>query len=74
MQAAYTEINEFEKLLVSDDARVIKVFLHISTEEQAKRFKDRLTNPLKRWKLFYEDFRNRAHWEDYEFAIEDMME
>jgi polyphosphate kinase 2 (PPK2 family) len=71
---AYTEINEFERLLVADDARVIKVFLHITAEEQAKRFKDRLTNPLKRWKLSYEDFRNRARWEDYEIAIEDMME
>ena len=39
-----------------------------------RRFKDRLTNPLKRWKLSYEDFRNRARWDDYEVAIEDMME
>ena len=39
-----------------------------------RRFKDRLTNPLKRWKLSYEDFRNRSRWADYEAAIEDMME
>ena len=39
-----------------------------------RRFKDRLTNPLKRWKLSYEDFRNRSRWADYEGAIEDMME
>jgi AMP-polyphosphate phosphotransferase len=36
--------------------------------------KERVTNPLKRWKLSYEDFRNRGHWADYEVAIEDMLE
>ncbi len=39
-----------------------------------RRFKDRFTNPLKRWKLSYEDFRNRSRWAEYEGAIEDMME
>jgi AMP-polyphosphate phosphotransferase len=39
-----------------------------------RRFRDRLTDPLKRWKLSYEDFRNRARWSDYQTAIEDMME
>ncbi len=71
---AYNEINEFEQMLVADGARIAKIFLHITPEEQAKRFKDRLTNPLKRWKLSYEDFRNRAQWGQYEKAIEDMME
>ena len=51
-----------------------KLFLHISAGEQIRRFKDRVTNPLKRWKLSYEDFRNRERWADYEVAIEDMME
>ena len=51
-----------------------KIFLHITPAEQVRRFKDRLTNPLKRWKLSYEDFRNRTRWADYEVAIEDMME
>ena len=46
-----------------------KCFLHITPAEQARRFKDRLANPLKRWKLSYEDFRNRARWADYELAI-----
>jgi Polyphosphate kinase 2 (PPK2) len=48
--------------------------LHITPAEQTRRFKERLTNPLKRWKLSYEDFRNRSRWADYEAAIEDMME
>ncbi|WKW51415.1 polyphosphate kinase 2 family protein [Rhodomicrobium lacus] len=71
---AYREINEFERLLVDDGTRIAKVFMHISAEEQLGRFKDRLTNPLKRWKLTYEDFRNRDHRADYEKAIEDMLE
>ena len=70
---AYDEINEFEKLLTDDGMQVIKLFLHITPEEQLKRFKARLKEPLKRWKLTYEDFRNRANWADYERAIEDMV-
>ncbi len=70
---AYEEINQFERLLIEDGTRIVKIFLHISAGEQARRFKERLTNPLKRWKLSYEDFRNREKWADYEVAIEDMM-
>ena len=70
----YEEINQFERLLVEDGIRVVKIFLHISASEQMRRFKDRVKNPLKRWKLSYEDFRNRERWADYEVAIEDMME
>ena len=58
----------------ADGIRLAKIFLHITPAEQVRRFKDRLTNPLKRWKLSYEDFRNRSRWADYEVAIEDMME
>jgi polyphosphate kinase 2 (PPK2 family) len=60
--------------MVADGIRIAKCFLHITPGEQIRRFKDRLTNPLKRWKLSYEDFRNRSRWADYEVAIEDMME
>ena len=70
----YEDINQFERLLVEDGIRIVKIFLHISPGEQIRRFKDRVTNPLKRWKLSYEDFRNRERWADYEVAIEDMME
>jgi AMP-polyphosphate phosphotransferase len=70
---AYREINEFERTLVADGIRVVKIFLHITPDEQIRRFKDRLTNPRKRWKLSYEDFRNRDRWSDYEVAIEEMM-
>ena len=70
----YEEINEFERMMVADGIRIAKFFLHITPGEQARRFKDRLTNPLKRWRLSYEDFRNRSRWADYEAAIEDMLE
>ena len=71
---AYREINEFELLLIDSGIRLVKLFLHITPEEQERRFRDRLLDPVKRWKLSYEDFRNRARWSDYETAIEDMME
>jgi polyphosphate kinase 2 (PPK2 family) len=73
-QRAYEEINDFERMLLADGMRLVKLFLHISPEEQMRRFRNRLTNPLKRWKLSYEDFRNRGRWKDYQSAIEDMME
>jgi len=70
-QRAYREINEFERMLVDSGVRLVKLFLHITPDEQVRRFRGRLINPLKRWKLSYEDFRNR--WTDYATAIEDMM-
>jgi polyphosphate kinase 2 (PPK2 family) len=70
----YEEINEFERMMVADGIRIVKCFLHITPDEQVCRFKERLANPLKWWKLSYEDFRNRSRWPDYEIAIEDMLE
>jgi len=72
-QRGYEEINEFERMMVADGIRIAKIFLHISPAEQLRRFKERLSNPLKRWKLSYEDFRNRSRWAEYEAATEDMM-
>jgi AMP-polyphosphate phosphotransferase len=71
---AYNEINDFEGMLLEDNTRLVKIFLHITPEEQMHRFRARLTDPLKRWKLSYEDFRNHRRWTDYEAAIEDMVE
>ncbi len=70
---AYDEINQFEKLLTEDGMRVLKFFLHITPEVQLARFEERLRDPMKRWKLSYEDFRNRDKWDAYEAAIEDML-
>lgn len=73
-RAAYREIEEFENQLTSDGMRVLKFFFHISRKEQLKRFEKRLRDPMKRWKLTYEDFRNRGRWADYETAIDEMLE
>ena len=70
---AYREINDFERALTDHGTRVIKIFLHISPAEQLRRFQDRLRNPQKRWKLSFEDFRNRKKWGDYERATNDMF-
>ena len=72
-RAAYREINEFERLLVDDGLRIVKLFFHITPEEQLARFEERLRNPMKRWKLTYEDFRNRDRWSEYETAIDEMF-
>ena len=71
---AYNEINEFEHMLIDDGVRLVKIFLHISPDEQLKRFEARVRDPLKRWKFTYDDIRNRRQWEAYEDAIDDMIE
>lgn len=71
---AYEEIRDFEKMLTDDGARVVKLFLHIDKDEQLRRFKERLTNPYKRWKLTEEDLRNRTKWDEYVEAVEDMFD
>lgn len=70
---AYDEINEFERQLTDDGVRIIKLFLHITPEEQLERFRERLNNPYKRWKLTTEDLRNRDRRQEYEEAINDMF-
>jgi polyphosphate kinase 2 (PPK2 family) len=70
---AYREINDFERALTDHGTRVIKIFLHISPEEQLRRFRDRVLDPTKRWKLSYEDFRNRKKWDAYAVATDDMF-
>ncbi|MEM1005211.1 MAG: polyphosphate kinase, partial [Pseudomonadota bacterium] len=72
-RAAYREINDFERMLIDDGTRVVKLFFHISQDEQMRRFTERLTNPLKRWKLTFEDFRNREKWHVAEIAVNDML-
>lgn len=70
---AYNEINEFEKLLSDDGVRIIKLYMHISANEQRKRFEERLNNPYKRWKLTVEDLHNRRQRDAYIVAINDMF-
>jgi polyphosphate kinase 2 (PPK2 family) len=70
---AYEEINAFEKMLVDDGIRLVKLFLHISGEEQLRRFRERVITPTKRWKMTVEDIRNRARRSDYLAALDDMF-
>ncbi len=71
---AYREINEFERLLVDDGTLIVKLYLHISKEEQLERFKRREADPLKHWKITEEDWRNRRKWDEHNEAAEDMFE
>ncbi|HEY5504349.1 MAG TPA: polyphosphate kinase 2 family protein [Sedimentisphaerales bacterium] len=69
----FEQINNFEKLLVESDIHVIKFFLHISKNEQKKRFKERLDDPTKHWKANPGDFEERKYWEEYTKAYEDVL-
>jgi polyphosphate kinase 2 (PPK2 family) len=68
------EIVEFERMLTSDNVTLIKFWLHISSDEELKRFTDRESDPLKRWKLTADDWRNREKRADYEKALRFMVE
>jgi polyphosphate kinase 2 (PPK2 family) len=72
-QRAYTEINEFERQLVEFGTIVCKFWMHISPEEQLRRFEERQNVPYKAWKLTEEDWRNREKWPRYEQATDEML-
>ncbi len=71
---AYDEINNFEKTISQDNTKIIKFFVHISKDEQGKRFKEREDNPLKKYKIGKDDYRNRARWDEYVKAYDDMFQ
>jgi polyphosphate kinase 2 (PPK2 family) len=71
---AYREIRNFETGLSDEGMVFIKIWLHTSPEEQLKRFEARAGDPLKKWKLTDEDWRNRDRRPRYEDAVEDMFE
>lgn len=70
---AYDEINGFEKLLVDDGVRLVKLFLHISAAEQQKRLAERISEPVKHWKIAPDDIRNFALRRKYVAAIDEMF-
>jgi polyphosphate kinase 2 (PPK2 family) len=70
---AYEEINDFEKTLSDEGTILVKFWLHISPEEQLRRFERRKKNPLKSWKLTDDDWRNREKRDAYDTAVEDMV-
>ncbi|MGL5064125.1 MAG: polyphosphate:AMP phosphotransferase [Microcoleus sp.] len=71
---AYQEINEFEEQLTSFGCVLVKFWLHISRDEQLKRFTERQNNPFKQYKLTAEDWRNREKWNLYEVAVNQMIQ
>ena len=72
-QRAYREINEMERDLAREGAVVLKFWMQIDKEEQARRFKARQENPDKQWKITDEDWRNREKWDQYEEAVNEML-
>lgn len=69
----YDAINAFEKELTEADVHIIKFFLHISKEEQLKRFHQRLDDPAKQWKISAADYKERGFWKDYTAAYEEVL-
>jgi PPK2 family polyphosphate:nucleotide phosphotransferase len=66
-------IREFERLLVDEGATVVKVFLHVSREEQGERLRERLANPEKAWKFRRGDLDDRARWDEFMRAYDDVI-
>jgi len=71
---AYQEINTFEEQLVENGIVIIKFWLHISPEEQLRRFKEREEISWKQYKITEEDWRNREKWNEYKQAVKTMVE
>lgn len=72
-QRRYRHIVEFERMLAEEGTTIVKIFLHISKEEQRKRLESRLANPAKHWKLNPDDLSDRARWEEFQAGYEDLI-
>ena len=72
-QQRYDLINEFERMLALGNTTIIKFFLYISKDEQLERFKQRLDDPARHWKISDADYKEREFWDDYISAYEDML-
>jgi polyphosphate kinase 2 (PPK2 family) len=71
---AYGEIVDLEDTLAAEGMIIVKLWLHVSPEEQLRRFEARQTDPYRAWKLTDEDWRNRGRREEYEAAVEEMLD
>ncbi len=69
----FREINDWERYLVDNGIRVVKLFLNVSKEEQRIRFLRRIERPEKNWKFSPSDVREREYWDDYQRAYSDML-
>jgi PPK2 family polyphosphate:nucleotide phosphotransferase len=70
----FDRINEFEKNLAQAGTLILKFYLHISADEQLRRFEARLTEPRKQWKISEADYAERPYWDAYRRAFEDALE
>ena len=70
---AYHEMNEMEEQLAHHGTIVLKFWMHIDKDEQERRFKERMEDPEKQWKITDEDWRNREKWDAYEKAVDEML-
>lgn len=73
-QRRYESIRNFEKHLTDNGTVIVKIFLHVSKEEQKQRFLDRINDPKKNWKFSSGDIKERALWKDYMKAYEEAIE
>ncbi|HWE49899.1 MAG TPA: polyphosphate kinase 2 family protein [Bryobacteraceae bacterium] len=74
LEKRYAEINAFEQTLNNHGTRILKFFLHMSSEEQLKRFNERLTDPRKNWKASPADFKERNFFAQYQDAYEEVLD
>jgi PPK2 family polyphosphate:nucleotide phosphotransferase len=70
----YGHINSFEQMLSDEGTTIIKLFLHVSKDEQRRRLQERVDDPRKRWKFRKGDLEDRARWDEYQRAFEAMLE
>lgn len=70
----YAHINDFERLLADEGTTLVKIYLHISKDEQRRRLQARLDDPSKHWKFKVGDLENRKHWDAFQQAFADMLE
>ncbi|MGC2378344.1 MAG: polyphosphate kinase 2 family protein, partial [Mycobacterium sp.] len=72
-QRRYRDINDWERYLTDNGTVIVKLFLNVSKDEQARRFLERIDEPEKNWKFSVADLRERAFWDDYQQAFQDML-
>lgn len=70
----YEQINQFESLLKDNNVTILKFFLYITPEEQLARFKQRLDDPMRQWKISTGDYTERGYWDEYITAYEAMLD
>jgi PPK2 family polyphosphate:nucleotide phosphotransferase len=72
-QRRQRHVVDFERMLAEEGTTIVKIFLHISKKEQKRRLEDRLKNPEKHWKFNPDDLADRARWDDFMIAYEDVI-